>query len=286
VTRVYSREEVRALRLRSPRSAGSAVIGESRTRTRASQGVEIADFREYTPGDDVGRIDWNITARVGKPFVRLYVEERGFPVLFMVDVSASTQSGAVHAVIAETAARLASAAVWDGHSTALMRFTDRVHSYLPSAAGPRQLDRLIAELNQPLSQAASTDLARVLTYLNFLALRRSLVFLLSDFLCPDFEAPLLRCAHRHEIVPIAVEDPLTSHLEDRGLIDVRDPESGHSMQIDTSSPHVRAAWAQLIAARRQRSVDTFRKAGLDHLSLSADSPPAGILAAFLKDRAH
>jgi uncharacterized protein (DUF58 family) len=284
MTRAYSREEVRALRIRSRRAASSAVMGESRTRTRASQGLELADFRPYTPGDDIGRIDWNITARAGKPWVRLYVEERGFPVLFVVDVSASTRSGAVQAAIADTAARLASAALWEGHPIALLRFTDRVQSYIPCATGRGQLDRFIAELNRPLPEPTATDLNPVFAHLQALRLRRTLIFLISDFLCSDFEAPLLRCARRHEIVPIAVEDPLS--FEDRGLLNVRDPETGRLAQLDTSSPQVRASWAQLTGARRERNVDTFRKAGLNHLLLRADSSPADMLPAFLKERAR
>ena len=288
MTRVYSREEARQLRIQARRPPRNASTGEAKTRARGVQGLEFADFRAYAPGDEVGRIDWSVTARLGSPWVRTYLEERGHPVLLLVDVSSSTLFGRgmepARPVIDEVTARLASAAIWSGCDTGLLLFADTVRQYVPAAAGVAHLTRIIRMLRQTAGgDTQQTDIAGALEFLHKTRPRRSLVFLLSDFLCADFAAALQRCASRHEIVAIGVETVNTA-IPACGLVNVRDPESGAVAQIDTSSTEVRAAIGEVFRRQRERNAEAFRKARVDYLELRAQTNYVNAVAAFLRQR--
>ncbi len=201
MTRVYSRDEVRQIPIRARRAIGGVVHGEMKTRTRGFQGLEFSDFREYEPGDDVGRIDWNVTARLGKPWVRTYLQERGHAVLLMVDVSSSTHFGRDSAtardVIAELAARLASAAIWSGCETGLpvVRGLREKGLIFRIRGAFLSLRRWIRELEGArLRMRAETDCgARPRFIVQTIRRPRYEIFLLSDFLVGDFAASLQRC---------------------------------------------------------------------------------------------
>jgi len=290
MTRVYSREEVRAIPIHTRKTIGGIVTGEARARPRGAQGLEFADFREYEPGDDVSRIDWNVTARLGKPWVRTYLEERGHPMLLLVDVSASTECGRGELpprnVIADMAARLASAAIWSGCQTGLLLFGNRVRKYMPAAAGISQLTTIVRELKRALPDCGETDVAGALDYLQTVRQRRGLVFLLSDFLCGDFAPSLRRCAARHEIVAIGVTDSsATDAIPDCGLVNLRDPETGCFRQIDTASPEVRSAFDNMRRTQSEHNADSFRKSRIDYLQITSGPHYMNSVVAFLRQRA-
>jgi uncharacterized protein (DUF58 family) len=288
MTRVYSRDEVRQIPIRARQALGGVIHGEMKTRTRGFQGLEFADFREYEPGDEVGRIDWNVTARLGKPWVRTYLQERGHAVLMMVDVSSSTHFGsgrtAVRDVIAELAARLGSAAIWNGCDTGLLLFADRVQTYIPGAAGIPQLTKIVRELKRTAADAGETDVAHALDYVQTIRQRRCLIFLLSDFLVGDFAASLQRCAGRHEIVAIGVADSADMRSADCGLLNLRDLETGCIRQVDMTNPHVRSAVDDMMRVRRKHNAEVLQKAGVDHLQLETGKDYLGSLIAFLQRR--
>ncbi len=296
MTRVYSREEVRTLPVRARRALGGMIQGEAKTRLCGAQGLEVSDFREYEPGDDVGRIDWNMTARLGKPWVRMYPEERGHPVFIVADVSSSTRFGRselpVQHVIADVAARLASAAIWNGHETGLLLFSDRVRKYIPAVAGVNHLSGIVRELKRTALGCAAngidgaTDVACALDYLVTLRRRRCLVFLLSDFVSRDFSASLQRCAQRHELIAIRVSEP--AHLQEfptSGLLNLRDPETGRLQQIDTDAVATRRVFREMLRQRHEEPAGWFRKAGVDYLPLAADANYANTVVALLRQRA-
>jgi uncharacterized protein (DUF58 family) len=249
-----------------------------RSGARSAQGLELADFREYQAGDDVGRIDWNVTARVGRPWVRLYAEETGFSVVVLADVSRST-----HSSLSEIAARILSASAWSGHRTGLLLFTDRVRKYVPPASGPQHLARLIRELNRvqmddgrSVTDNGLTDPSTALNYASAIP-QRSLVFLLSDFICEDLSVAVRRCAQRHELVAIGIDgDP---ELPPCGLMRVRDPETGRVRIIDTAhlAPLHKAA-----RERRRRNAETFRSNRIPSLILTPDANHLQSLARFLR----
>ena len=289
MTRVYLRDEVRAIPIRARRPLGGVVQGDAQTRLRGAQGLEFSDFREYEPGDDVSRIDWNVTARLGKPWVRMYLEERGHPVLILADVSSSTLWGrgelAARKVIADIAARLASAAIWSGCETGLLLFTDRVKKYVPAKTGLPHLTALIRELKSPVEGDGRTDVTCALNFVQTIRQRRGIVFLLSDFLSNDFADSLRRCAQRHEVVAIGVGAAESEEeTPDCGLLNLRDPESGEVRQIDTSSREVRQAFGDAIGKRREANAETFRKAGVDYLPLAAAPGYMNPVIGFLRQR--
>ncbi len=271
MTRVYSREEVRSLRIRAHRVAKTVVAGEMRYGARSPQGLDLADFREYQAGDDVGHIDWNVTARVGKPWVRLYAEETGFSVIVLADVSRSVRSS-----LREIAARILSASIWCGHRTGLLLFTDRAQTYVPQASGPQHLARLIRELNREYADERLTDPSAALNYASAIP-QRSLVFLLSDFICEDFGVSLRRCARRHELSAIGIDGD--SEVPANGLTRFRDPETGRTQIIDTAhlNPLHEAA-----RRRRERNAETLRTNQVPDLILTPGENHLQSLARFLR----
>jgi uncharacterized protein (DUF58 family) len=271
MTRVYSRDEVRSLRIRARRVARTVSAGEMRSGARSPQGLDLADFREYQAGDDVGRIDWNVTARVGKPWVRLYAEETGFSVIVLADVSRS-----VHSALSEIAARILSASIWAGHRAGLLLFTDRVRKYVPPAAGPQHLARLVRELNREQTDEGLTDPSAALNYASAIA-QRSLVFLLSDFICEDFSAALRRCVQRHELVAIGVDRD--AEIPSGGLMRFRDPETGDIRIVDTANL---APLREAAAQRRKRNAETLRSNQVPGLMLTAEANHLQSLARFLR----
>ncbi|HVW11238.1 MAG TPA: DUF58 domain-containing protein [Bryobacteraceae bacterium] len=287
--RVYSREEVRWIPIRTRRPIGSFVSGETKTRARGADGVEFAGLREYEVGDEVSRIDWSATARLSKPLVRTYLEARGFPVVIMADISASTgctrTETSPHETIADLAARLASAAIWNGCETALLLFADTVRQYVPPASGAGHLTRIVQTLRSAQARdAGPTDAGAALDFLQRAKQRRSLIFLLSDFLYGGFADALRRCASRHELVAVGIDGIGRSDIPDCGLINVRDPETGRAAQIDTSSAEVRDALRNYFHTQREQHINAFRDAGIDYLELQVGTEYIGSLTTFLRQR--
>ena len=289
MTRVYSRDEVRSIPIRTRRPLGSFISGDAKTRARGADGIEFAGLREYEVGDEVGRIDWSATARLSKPWVRTYLEARGFPVIVMADISASTRCSVAtttpNEMIVDLAARLASAAIWNGCETALLLFADTIRQYVAAGSGAGQLTRIVQALQTTgAPDGAPTDVTAALDFLQRTKQRRSLIFLLSDFLYGGFAEALRRCASRHEVIAIGVEGPGRGELPDCGLVNVRDPETGQSLQIDTSSAEARAAIRDFFAVQRERHIAAFRQTGVDYLELESGSEYIASLTTFLRER--
>jgi uncharacterized protein (DUF58 family) len=252
------------------------------------RGIEFADVREYQPGDDVRSIDWNVTARSGRPFVKRFTEERELTVVLTVDLSASGAFGTAEKskreLACEVAALLAFAAVRKGDRVGLLIFTDQVELYVPPKKGTRHTLRLIRELLAFEPSRAGTRLSAAADHIGRLLHRRSLVFVISDFLCEDLTPAIRKLAPRHDLVAIDVSDPRDFELVAAGLLDVRDPETGRTMVLDTSSRRVREAYraASVHAASRRESA--LRRMGVDRLALSTASSYVHDIVAFFKQR--
>jgi uncharacterized protein (DUF58 family) len=238
------------------------------------RGVEFADVREYQPGDDVRTIDWNVTARAGKPFVKRFSEERELMVVLAVDLSSSahfgTQAKSKQAYAAEVAALVAFAAAKKGDLTGLLVFTDRAELWIPPKKGGRHALRLVRELLafRPTHAGTSFDaagehLARVLR-------RKSVIFFVSDFQCDGVGDAMSLLAPRHDLVAMRVGDPREHELPSAGIIDVRDPETGAVTSLDTSSSRVRAWYRDATTLQRERVDDAIRRSGADEVDLSTD----------------
>lgn len=277
----------RRLRFRVRPGAVSALAGAYHG-ARPGVGLTFAELRAYEPGDDVRHLDWNVTARQGKPYVRRFIEERSLTLWLIVDVSASLRFGPEGGTKADrasqAAALLATAAIQNGDRVGLALVSDRVEAEIPVGGGPRHLARLVRALVATPASSRRTSLAVGLERLRRPA-RRALVIVLSDFLTPEPIGVWRQASRRHEAIAIRLVDPREEELPDAGLIAIEDAEAGGRRWIDSSSPKVRDAYAKVAAERRT----TFRRwcsaAGLTAYEISTATDPIGPLIRIFTGRA-
>lgn len=248
--------------------------------------LDLAEVREYQPGDEVRRIDWNVTARMNRIFVRQYLEERELTAWLLVDLSASMVFGTRRQLKRDTAIEFAGVAAYivtrHGDKAGLIGFPGR-GVYVPPRSGRMHALRIIHVLNQAGEQAAgAADLAQSLHQAARALRRRSLVFLISDFLAQDgWEHPLQELARRHDLIAVWIQDPAERELPDVGGLFVRDPESGEQLWVDTSDPQLRQAYRELAARQRERVQTGLRNALVDVLELSTAEPLVDPLLRFV-----
>jgi uncharacterized protein (DUF58 family) len=240
------------------------------------QGIEFDEVREYIPGDDIRSIDWNVTARMGHPFVKRFCEERELTILFLVDVSGSQSFGSGTRPKAELAAEitclLALSAIKNQDKVGLILFSDRIEKSIPPRKGRTAALRLVREVLATEETRRGTDLAGALRYLNQIQKRRAVVFIISDFMDTDYERELRVTAKHHDVVCCHVSDPREQELPDVGLIEIQDPESGELMLLDTSARHVREAFRDNARREGEELKRLFRRNKMDSLSVSTARP--------------
>ena len=202
------------------------------------RGMEFEEVREYQPGDDVRTIDWNVTARMGKPYIKLFREERELIVMLLVDISASGQFGTVKKlkkeVAAEVAALLAYTAIRNNDKVGLILFSDHVEKYVPPKKARGHGWRVIQEILSFEPQGRQTDIAQALDYLGRVVRKRCICFLLSDFLASGFEKPLRLSNKRHDVVAVSISDPREFELPKVGFVELEDAETGEDVLLDTN----------------------------------------------------
>ena len=279
----------RRLEIRARRLVTSELGGEYRSTFRGA-GIEFAEAREYVPGDDVRRIDWNVTARMGAPWVKEYVEERELHLVCAVDVSASQLAGRPvlgrRAAAAEVCALVTLAAAYSHDRTGLLTFSDRIERYVPPAKGARHAMRLVREVLQPDQPQPTTSVATACDYLVRVLRRRSSVFLISDFIDDGYERPLRDLARRHEVIAVVVVDPLDEALPDAGIVEVEDVERGGRLLIDSSDEGLRRRYAEAAAERRERRGATLRRAGVEELIVRTDGDAAEPVLEYFRRRSR
>jgi len=284
--RRWSAADIRRLQVHSSRLVTSIFAGEFRSTFRG-RGIEFETVREYQPGDDVRCIDWNVTARSGRPFVKQFVEEREMTVMLLLDRSASLECPSPHGpksrVAAEISALLAFSAVRSNDRIGLLTFSNHVDSFVPPGKGKRHAQRLIAEIvERPGS--GGTGLAGALDYLQRVVRRPAIVFIISDFVCSDIQSPLASVARRHDVVAVAISDPHDLQIPEAGLLQVTDPETGRRRLIDTASAPVVQAFAGQAARRRNLLHQAVNAAGAELLTVSTTSPPVHAMIGFFQRR--
>ncbi len=279
----------RRLEIRARRLVTSELGGEYRSTFRGA-GIEFAEAREYVPGDDVRRIDWNVTARMGAPWVKEYVEERELHLVCAVDVSASQLAGRPvlgrRAAAAEVCALVTLAAAYSHDRTGLLTFSDRIERYVPPAKGARHAMRLVREVLQPDQPRPTTSIATACDYLVRVLRRRSTVFLISDFIDAGYERPLRDLGRRHEVIAVVVVDPLDEALPDAGIVEVEDIERGGRLLIDSSDEGLRRRYAEAAAERRERRGATLRRAGIEELIVRTDGDAAEPVLEYFRRRSR
>jgi uncharacterized protein (DUF58 family) len=261
--------------------------GEYRSAFKGA-GLSFEEVRDYQPGDDVRTIDWNVTARMGHPYVKRYAEDRELTVVLATDLSASQRFGtgavAKRAVAAELAAVLAFAAVAHNDRVGLLGFTDAVERYVPPGKGPRHALRVLRDILFFEPRGKKTDLAAALDYLNKVHRRRAIVFLFSDYLDGGFADPFRRAARQHDLIAVRSADPREHDWPAAGLVQLEDAETGRQVLVDTSSRAVRAGFA----ARGRDRVAAFTKlargAQADVIEANTDGTHFDALLAFFRKR--
>ena len=240
------------------------------------QGIEFDEVREYVAGDDVRTIDWNVTARTGHPHVKRFSEERELTVVFLVDVSGSQVFGSGARSKAELAAEitclLAMSAIKNQDKVGLILFSDTIEKCIPPRKGRTAAMRLVREVLAAEETLHGTDISAALRFLNNVQKRKSVVFLISDFMDSNYLRELRVTARKHDVICCPISDPCEYDLPNVGLVEVQDPESGRLMLLDTSSRTVRNKFAERARADEQDLKETFRKLRVDTLFLSTGRP--------------
>lgn len=263
------------------------------------QGIEFDEVREYQPGDDVRTIDWNVTARTGKPYVKKFIEERELTVMIMVDVSLSCRFASVNMLksqlAAEVAAILAFSAIRNNDNVGLIIFTDKIEKFIPPKKGVGHVLRVIREVLYFEPEGNSTDIINALEYLNKVTTRKTICFMISDFFPAKItsesnESEALKKSlaitnRKHDVITITLNDPREMEFPDCGLIALEDAETGNEVLIDSSSASLRKQYAENNINRLSEREKLFRSIGVDYINISTDAPYTdAIVKFFLKRR--
>ena len=238
------------------------------------RGMEFDEVREYVPGDDVRAIDWNVTARMGHPFVKRFCEERELTIIFLVDISGSMCFGSLVRSKAETAAELtcllALSAIKNQDKVGMILFSDRIERHIPPRKGRTAAMRLVREVLAAEETRRPTDLAGALKFLNKTQKRRAVVFLISDFFSGGYESELRVTAKHHDLICCPISDPREFALVNVGLLEVIDPETGELMEVDTGSRKVAEAFSRRAKDEQEELAGRFKRLKADSLNLSTD----------------
>jgi len=280
-------EAVRRIEIRTLRLVDEMFSGEYHSVFKG-RGIEFREVREYVPGDDVRTIDWNVTARTGSPFVKLFEEERELTVMLLADVSRSGHFGSgprsKMEVAAELCGVLAFAAIANKDKVGLVLFSDRVEKYIPPAKGKTHVLRLIRELLAFEPTGRGTDLNAPLQLIGSVLKRKATVFLVSDFWAGDFSTSLRVVNRRHDCVAVRIRDPRERTLPDVGLVRWVDAESGRTVLVDSSSPAVREALAARVRRHDTALERTLRRLSVDLVDIDATRSYVEPLQAFFARR--
>ena len=253
------------------------------------RGMAFSEVREYQYGDDVRDIDWNVTGRFHRPYVKVYEEERELTVMLLVDLSGSLDFGSVQQtkrdLVTEIASTLAFSAIQNNDKIGVILFTDRIEKYIPPKKGRKHILYIIHELLNFKPAGIRTDIGMAVSYLTQVMKRRCTAFLLSDFYSrSDFSKPIQIANSKHDVVAIQVYDPRAKSLPDIGLMKVRDAETGHEMIIDTSSAKLRQAHARYWIEREDLLNRTFAKSKVDWTSVATNENFTKALLLLFKKR--
>lgn len=252
------------------------------------QGIEFADVREYIPGDDIRTIDWNVTARSDKAFIKKYVEERELTVIFAVDMSGSQHFGSHYKlkseIAAEITALLSFSAVKNNDKTGLLIFTDTVEKFIPVKKGKTHVLRVVREILGYKAKKRGTKIQAAAEFLSKVLSRTAVIFLISDFIDTDYEKSLKVLGQKHDVIAIQLKDPLEVALPSAGLVELYDAEKESSVLIDSSSKRVRKAFELSELNRLEKTDYLFKRLGMDKITILASESYVEPLIRFFKRR--
>ena len=284
-------KKIRHIEIRTKRLVNDSFAGEYHSIFKG-RGMEFDEVRPYQYGDEIRTIDWNVTARTGEPYVKRYIEERELTVMLVVDASASENFGSIERFKRELAAELTSvlsfAATSNNDKVGLLIFTDQVELYIPPRKGRKHVLRLIRELLAFEPIGKGTDIKMALDTVNQILKRRSIIFLVSDFLAEpaSYSKELAITNRRHDVIAVELHDPMENEINDVGLLTLEDPESGEILWVDTSNPAWQKAFRQRVGQLETRKRQAFIHAHVDHIDISTGQDYTAPLTAFFKQRAQ
>jgi len=280
-------KKVRQIQIRTSRTVNDVLAGQYHSAFRG-RGVEFEEVSPYQIGDDVRLIDWNVSARYGEPFIKKFREERELTVMLVVDVSPSGFFGSVSQfkmdMAAELGAVLAFSAIRSNDRVGLILFSDVVEKYVPAKKGTRHVLRLIRELLYHEPTGRGTDIAEALSFLNRVTLRKSVCFLVSDFLGAGYESAVRIARRRHDLIPVVVSDPREQELPRVGFVELEDPETGERTMVDTGSRRMREAFASHVQRLAEDRDALFRRMDTDTVNVRTDRSYVEPLVRFFRKR--
>ena len=280
-------KKVRLIQFRSSRVVNDILAGEYKSVFKGS-GMEFEEVRRYEPGDEIRSIDWNVTARMGEPYIKRFREERDMSVMFLVDTSASGKYGGAdiskNEVAAQITSILAMSAIKNNDKVGLLAFSDKIEAFIPPKKGTPHVLRLVSDILSLKPENTGTDIAMALGYLAKVCKKKCLVFLISDFIDNGYQKPLRVIEKKHDVVAISVKDNQEIELPACGLVRVIDSESGESYMVDTSSASVRKEFNRIASSQREELKKSLKSMGIDHVGVEAGSDYIPSLVKFFRMR--
>ncbi len=281
--------KIRRIQITTNRLVNESLAGEYHSVFKG-RGMEFEDVREYQHGDDIRTIDWNVTSRAGRPFVKRYVEERELTVMLLVDASASGSFGSAGKtkgeVSAEISALLAFSAIKNNDRVGALLFTDHVEKFIPPRRGATHVLRVVREVLFHRPQGRGTRIESALEHLNLVIRKRAVVFLISDLLDQGYEQALKVANRKHDVVIIQIVDPREQELPPLGILEIRDAETGEIVYVDSSLPEVREIYRQNWEQNRQKQRKLFQSHRIDNVTIDTAEPYDVPLVRFFAERAR
>lgn len=279
--------KVKGIELRTKRLVNDVFSGEYHSVFKGT-GIEFAEVREYGIGDDVRLIDWNVTARTGHPYIKTFEEERELTVMLVVDVSGSglfgSRGSSKEELAAEVSAVLAFSAIKNNDRVGLVMFSDRIELYIPPKKGSKHVLRVIREILYFKPQGTRTNMTAAVEHVNRILKRKSIVFVISDFIDSGFESALSVASRKHDLIAVTIGDEREEMLSDSGVIVLEDAETGEICLVDTSSRKVRRNYWNAVQ-KRQKELDVyFKRAGIDCIDLKTGQNYDEELVRFFRKR--
>ena len=280
-------KKIRRIEIRTSHSVNDIFAGQYHSAFKG-RGMEFQEVREYEPGDEVRTIDWNVTARQGRPFVKLFREERELTVFLVVDISRShlfgTASQAKRELAAELGATLAFSAIKNHDKVGLICFSDRIEKFVAPKKGAQHVLRVIRELLVTQSSGRGTDLGSALAHLDRVTRRRAVVFVISDFQDHGYEMRLRAAKRRHDLIPVMVTDRREKEMPNVGLVELADLETGRTVVVDTASRRWRQRYRELAAETAGRREREFHSMNIDNIEVTTGQPFVEALTRFFRAR--
>ena len=252
------------------------------------RGMSFSEVREYTFGDDVRNIEWNVTARMSHPYIKVFEEERELTVMLLIDISQSsffgTQLQMKNQLITEIAAVLSFSAINNNDKVGVILFSDRIEKFIPPKKGKSHILRIISDLLELTPEGKGTNIAQALQYFNNVVNKKSIAFVFSDFMDKGYEKPLMIAARKHDVIGVHIHDKREEELPDAGIIRMFDPEKNDTILVDTSNKKVRDRYRSNYLKNVQEFKSTFIKSGADTISIHSQKPYINELHSFFRKR--